>query len=76
MGKGNSIPVRFEEGQEALLEDAAKRSGLSKSELVRRALYLLNTEIQRRGGKVGWILDELAPGALFEESPPATKKRA
>lgn len=46
-----------------MLDRVAKKTGLPKSEILRRAMVLLNREIERRGGvmKVGWIVEELGP---------------
>lgn len=64
MAKGNPIPTKFEPEEEKLLKWVAKKSGLPVSEVIRRAVFLLNQEVKRRGGKVGWIVEDLMPGDL------------
>lgn len=59
MAKGNPIPTKFEQDEEQALKLVAKKSGMPVSEVVRRAVILLNEEVKLRGGKVGWIVDEL-----------------
>lgn len=60
MAKGKPIPTKFDADEEALLKWIAKKSGLSVSEVVRRAVFFLNEEVRRRNGNVSWIIEELA----------------
>ena len=69
MAKGNPIPCKFEPAEEQLLKWVARKSGLSVSEVIRRAVSLLNEEVKRRGGKVGWIVEELAPQRDLDPMP-------
>jgi len=73
MAKGNPIPTKFEPAEEEHLKWIAQRSGLSISEVVRRAVFLLNEEVKKRGGKVGWIVEELAPPVTIERLEQAAK---
>jgi len=59
--KGSPIPVRFDEEEEAQINLLHDRTGISKSEIIRRAIRLLAIENAKRGGRGGWIVEELGP---------------
>ncbi len=48
MKKGKPIPIRFNADEELLLTDLAERTGLNKSELIRRTVRLLGREVNIR----------------------------
>jgi hypothetical protein len=49
MSKGSPIPVRFEPQEARVIEDLARRTGLTQAEIVRRACRLLYSEVKARG---------------------------
>lgn len=53
--KSNPIPTRFTEAESAFLEELAKTTGLTKAELIRRAVGALRVFVQTRN--VGAILE-------------------
>lgn len=67
MSLSAAIPTRFDPAEENAITALKAQSGLSKSEIIRRAVRLLAKRYQEVGS-VGFILDELAP-RLAEESP-------
>jgi hypothetical protein len=73
MPKGKPIPAKFEDDQEKLLKWVAAKSGLTVSEVIRRAVFLLNSEVQRRNGRVAWILEELTPEHAAGPMPRAER---
>lgn len=76
MSKGDAIPTRFEAAQDAELDELAKRTQLSKSVIIRAAVEMLLREAKKRGGKLGWIVDELelkAPARAPRQSKQAKR---
>ncbi|MEP7016027.1 MAG: hypothetical protein ABI925_11350 [Verrucomicrobiota bacterium] len=59
--KGNPIPTKFDPPEEKLIVDLNSQTGLSQSEVVRRAVRLLRLEIERRGSRT-FLFEELGPG--------------
>jgi hypothetical protein len=51
--KGDPIPAKFDPPEESLILRLADATGLSQSEIIRRATRLLGREIQRQGD--GWL---------------------
>ena len=73
MSKGDPIPTRFDPPEDEAIEQLRDQTGLSGSEIVRRAVRLLALEVKSRKG-VGFILEELAP-RIAEDSPPYRAKK-
>jgi hypothetical protein len=51
--KGDPIPAKFDPPEESLILDLARDTGLSQSEIIRRAVRLLGREIINQRGK--WL---------------------
>jgi hypothetical protein len=49
MSKGDPIPAKFDPPEEDLIRELARATGLTVSEVIRRAARLLRIEIARRG---------------------------
>jgi Ribbon-helix-helix protein, copG family len=58
--KGTAVPTRFDEPETEVLEELRDRTGLSKSEIVRRSVRLLAARVAKEDD-VGFILSELSP---------------
>ncbi len=65
--KGNPIPAKFDPPEEELIAGLHKRTGLSQSEILRRAVRLLGREIERHAGSLAFIIEELGPKAPPDE---------
>lgn len=66
MSKGKPIPVRFEHAEADIIEQLHRRTKLTRADIVRRAIRLLDAEAKRRG-TIGFILD-------LEAAEPETAK--
>lgn len=64
--KGDPIPIRFEPPLEFMIEALSRKTGFSKSEIIRRCVRLAKIEMAERG-----------PSILYEltEEQPTPKKR-
>ena len=73
--KGSPIPVKFESEEEAVIEACAKETGLSKSEIIRRAVRYVGLEYHRtKSADFLWPL--VAGKADQGEKKQAARKRA
>lgn len=54
--KTSPIPTRFDDPESDFLSDAAARTGISRSELVRRSVRLLRAKFQKEGS-LGFLLE-------------------
>jgi hypothetical protein len=65
MPKGNPIPVKFDYEEEQLIKSLSRSTGLSVSEIVRRAVRLLRYEMSKRSGAeaLNFLITELAPSS-------------
>ncbi|MCE0483403.1 MAG: ribbon-helix-helix protein, CopG family [Methylacidiphilales bacterium] len=75
MAKGLSIPTKFELEETALINELHLRTGLSRSEIVRRAVRLLRIEVARRG-QAAFILEELSQSAVDQAVRPLETAKA
>lgn len=66
--KGAPIPIRFEPPLEFMIEALARKTGFSKSEIIRRCVRLAKQEMAERGPEIFYELTE-------EQSAPTPKKR-
>jgi hypothetical protein len=69
--KGTPIPVKLGPLEEKALEKISRRAGLPRSEILRRALMVLDKRVKEEGS-VGFILDELDP----DNAPRTTDESA
>ena len=69
MKKGDPIPTRFDPPEDEAIRILKQRTGLPKSEIVRRAVRLLKLTYENKGS-AGFILDELSP-----DEPPTRKRK-
>lgn len=63
--KGKPIPIRFEPPLDFLIETLARKTGFSKSEIIRRCVRLAKQEMAERGTEIIY--------PLVEEERPLTK---
>jgi len=70
--KGLPIPTRFEPEEEAMIEALKKKTGLSRSEIVRRAVRLTRIRIEETGDTS--VLYDL-PRNPVQYSPPKKPKK-
>ena len=73
MSKGDPIPTRFGPKEEEAIETLHGRTGLSRAEIVRRAMRLLARRYKQEGN-AGFIIEELAP--TIAEAEPAYRLNA
>lgn len=69
MNKGDPIPTRFDPAEDQAINEIAKRTGLPKAEIVRRAVRLLAQQVKTRG-EVGFIVQELSPETWHPREKP------
>lgn len=72
--KGDPIPAKFDPPEESLILDLAKDTGLSQSEIIRRAVRLLGRELHNQRDKWLTFLMSLRQGnepvgTVTEDSP-------
>jgi hypothetical protein len=60
MAKNNPVPTRFDAPEEDAIETLHARTGLSRAEIIRRAVRLL-AQRYRSEKSAGFIIDELGP---------------
>jgi PAS domain S-box-containing protein len=67
VSKGDPIPTRFDPEEDEALSVLQARTGLSKAEIVRRAVRLL-AKRYRETGSASFIVEELGPPKALAES--------
>lgn len=65
--KGDPITYRLDPISDEVMREMSDSTGLSVSELSRRAFEVFLMEVVRRKGMVGWILDEGISGQAATE---------
>lgn len=60
MSKGKPVPTRFDRSENEAIETLHRRTGLSRAEIVRRAVRLLRRRYED-GGSAAFIIEELSP---------------
>jgi hypothetical protein len=77
MPKGSPIPVKFDYEEERLIKSINRSTGLSVSEIVRRAVRLLRYEMSNRSDAeaLRFLITELAPPSSVKHRSPRKKKQ-
>lgn len=76
--KGDPIPAKFDEPEESLILNLNIDTGLSQSEIIRRAVRLLRLEMAKRGSDaITFLIRELGPrqGVIADEPSSPYEKR-
>ena len=72
--KGDPIPIRFDPPSEFMIEALARRTGFSKSEIIRRCVRIARIEMAERGPSIFYELPE-TPSQMPKRKPVNYAKR-
>jgi hypothetical protein len=68
VSKSDTIPTRFDPEETRILRLIQDRTGLNRSEIVRRSVRLLRREVEKHGGSIAFLFEDLAPAVAPEET--------